>query len=386
MVETQPTLTCKRDLFGLEKHVHYLNCAYMSPKTKRAVEIGISALDSHLRPYEYQVTDFFEPVENIKRDFAALIGAEHPDRVAMIPSVSYAIATVANNVALKEGQNIVAAAGQFPSNVYAWQDLCDRTGAELRLVQRSSTYWTNDLLQAIDENTRVLALGHVHWADGTVFDLVRLSEKVRAVGGLVIIDGTQSVGALPFPFDAVKPDALICAGYKWLLSPYGIGVAYYGPAFDDQRPIEFNWINRLDSHDFKGLVDYNPEYRPMANRYSVGENSNFLLVPLLAEGLRTVLEWTPGAINSYARNLVAKFSDKWLEMGFKMPTNMEFSPHLFGIGIPEGVSPASLHELCSKHQVSVSLRGNSIRVSIHAFNTSEDLEALTEVLHELSSP
>ena len=67
---------------------------------------------------------------------------------------------------------------------------------------------------------RVVAIGHVHWSDGTLFDLKKIRERLDEVGGLLIIDGTQSVGALPFSVKEFKPDALICGGYKWLLGPY----------------------------------------------------------------------------------------------------------------------------------------------------------------------
>jgi selenocysteine lyase/cysteine desulfurase len=68
-------------------------------------------------------------------------------------------------------------------------------------------------------------MGHVHWSDGSRFDPAEIGARARAVGAALIIDGTQSVGALPFDVRALFPDALICAGYKWLMGPYGIGLA-----------------------------------------------------------------------------------------------------------------------------------------------------------------
>jgi len=76
---------------------------------------------------------------------------------------------------------------------------------------------------------------------------------------LLIIDGIQSIGTLPFSVKEIQPDALICAGYKWLLGPYSIGLAYYSDTFANGFPIEENWINRKNSEDFGGLVNYEPE-------------------------------------------------------------------------------------------------------------------------------
>ena len=70
--------------------------------------------------------------------------------------------------------------------------------------------------------------------------------------------------------DEIQPDALVCAGYKWLMGPYGSGLAYYGKYFDQGKPIEESWINRKGSDDFSNLINYQEEYAKYAKRYSVG--------------------------------------------------------------------------------------------------------------------
>ena len=110
----------------------------------------------------------------------------------------------------------------------------------------------------------MLAIGHVHWADGTRFDLPRLAARAREVGAWVVIDGTQSVGALDFPFDEVRPDAVMCAAYKWLMGPYGIALGWFGDVLQDGEPIEETWAGRRGSEDFRGLVDYTDAYGPAA--------------------------------------------------------------------------------------------------------------------------
>ncbi|MEQ9007935.1 MAG: aminotransferase, partial [Ekhidna sp.] len=109
---------------------------------------------------------------------------------------------------------------------------------------------------------------------------------------------------LPYSVKEIRPDALICAGYKWLMGPYSIGLAYYGAAFDGGEPIEENWINRLNSEDFSNLVNYQPEYQEMALRYEVGEHSNFILVPMLHQAIRQILNWQPDNIQVYTQELL----------------------------------------------------------------------------------
>ena len=105
---------------------------------------------------------------------------------------------------------------------------------------------------------------HVHWTDGTRFDLEAIGRRAREVGAALVIDGTQSVGALPFDVAAIQPDALVCATYKWLMGPYSMGFAYLGPRFDDGEPLEETWIGRAGSENFKELVNYRDDYQPGA--------------------------------------------------------------------------------------------------------------------------
>ena len=380
-------LQCQRDLFRLEDDVHYLNCAYMSPLMRQVEEEGRIALRKSSRPYTYAVKDFFKPVKRLKRNFARLIGTPDAERIALIPSVSYGVATVAANIDLQPGQNIVIASGQFPSNVYAWKRLCAEHEAELRVIEppEKRADWSIRIAMAINEDTRVLAIGHVHWADGTKFAISGLAQKARSMGALVIVDGTQSVGALPFPFDDVVPDALICAGYKWLLGPYSLGLAYFGPWFDDKLPIEENWIIREGSDHFQNLVNYQDAYRPKAFRYSVGENSNFLLVPMLNASIKQVNAWRPRRIQRYCQKLIAPHVPKWQEMGFEIADDAYRAAHLFGIRIPPETDAAHIDQILKHHHVHVSFRGSSIRVAPHVYNDQNDMAALTKALKEIAA-
>ena len=116
--------------------------------------------------------------------------------------------------------------------------------------------WNERLLDAIDSRTAIVALGHVHWTDGTKFELVAAGARAREVGAALVVDGTQSVGAMPFDVAAIQPDVLVCATYKWLMGPYSLGFAYLAPRFDEGEPLEETWIGRAGSDNFKDLVRY----------------------------------------------------------------------------------------------------------------------------------
>ncbi len=370
-------------LFQLDDDVTYLNGAYMSPMLTSVAAIGKKQVEAKLRPYSITGNDFFRDVSELKQAFGTLINAP-ANRIALVPSVSYGMANVAKNVALK-GKEILVLEEQFPSNVYPWLELEESQGAKVVTVSAPTALyergknWNNLILESITSHTGLVAMPHTHWADGTLFDLVAIRAKTREVGALLIIDGTQSVGAHPFDVTTIEPDALVCAGYKWLMGPYGLGVAYYGSAFDNGQPVEQNWINRFESENFAALVDYNLEYQPGAMRYSVGEQSNFILVPMLLQALHQLNQWGVEAIQQYCKQITTQPLETLRSAGFWVEEQAYRTAHLFGIR-KAGLAMNVLKSELEKHRIFVSVRGSSIRVSPHVYNTGADVEKLVDVL------
>lgn len=239
-------LANQKDLFRLPENVSYLNGAYMSPFLKSVEAIGHASVTKKCFPYEVTGDDFFTNTNKLKQEFSKLVEINDYQNVAIIPAVSYGIATVANNVKLNAGGEILVVGEQFPSNIYSWQKIADKNNATVRIITAPEDFnkrgqrWNRSILEAISDKTALVAISHVHWADGTLFDLKAIRVKTKLHNALLIIDGTQSIGALPFSVKEIEPDALICAGYKWLLGPYAIGLAYYSDAFSNGNPIEEN--------------------------------------------------------------------------------------------------------------------------------------------------
>jgi selenocysteine lyase/cysteine desulfurase len=223
----------------------------------------------------------------------------------------------------------------------------------------------------------------VHWTDGTRFDLAAIGRAARAAGAALVVDGTQSVGALPFDVRELQPDALICTGYKWLLGPYSIGAAYFGPRYDHGEPVEENWIARRGSEDFQRLVEYEDEYSPGAGRYDVGERSNFILLPMFVAALRLILEWTPERIQQYCENLVSEPIERARALGFTVEEDRWRGAHLFGVRTPAGLDIGTLQKALQRRNIFTSLRGSALRLSPNVYNDESDLAALTDVLTEV---
>ena len=375
-----------RRLFSLPTGLHYLNCAYMAPASKRVTDAGRRALDRIQVPSRLETADFFEPSARARGLFAQLVNAPDADRVAIIPAVSYGMATVARNTPLGGNQTVVVVEEQFPSAVYTWRRACRETGATLRTVAAPATAgsrgeaWNAALLDAIDDRTAAVVLPPVHWTDGLRFDLDAVGARARDAGARFIVDGTQAVGALPFDVTRTRPDALICAGYKWLTGPYAIGLAWYGPAFDDGTPLEENWIARRGSDRFNELVNYRDDYQPGAIRYDVGERSNFVLLPMLEAALEQVLEWGPETVRTHAGALTGAAVDRLRNVGCRVEDDRWRAGHLCGVRLPPGVDVPQLGRDFRARRVSVSLRGGAVRIAPHLYNDTGDLDALIDVV------
>jgi selenocysteine lyase/cysteine desulfurase len=183
-------LTNQRSKFSLNTKTTFINAAYMSPLLKSVEKIGIQGILKKQNPADISAIDFFETGEEIRKEFAKLIRAKESNRIVIIPSASYGLASVVKNIRLKPSQNIIMAEGQFPSNYYPWQRLANDTGAKLKIVSapkdltRRGKKWNEKILESINRNTRIVALGHIHWTDGTIWNLKKIRQRTREVGAL----------------------------------------------------------------------------------------------------------------------------------------------------------------------------------------------------------
>ncbi len=379
-------LSLQRSKFSLPTGSTYLNCAYMSPLLKSVEKAGLEGMKRKRNPFAISTDDFFANTGKLRAEFAKLIHAEDKKRIVIVPSVSYGMANVVHNLKVSAGDNIIVAAEQFPSNYYPWHKLSLEKKLHIKtispplILEGRGKKWNERILDSIDAKTKVVALGNVHWADGTLFQLMEIRRRTKEVGALLVIDGTQSVGALPFDVSLIQPDALVCGGYKWLMGPYSLGLAYYGEYFDQGKPLEENWINRLDSENFAGLVNYQDDYQPGALRYEVGEHSNFILVPMLLAALKQINQWKPKNIQDYCAKISNKAIEQLREGGFWIEDEKFRGQHLFGIRLPERIDKEKLKLRLQKNKISVSFRGNAIRVSPNVYNTEAEMMKLAKVL------
>jgi selenocysteine lyase/cysteine desulfurase len=375
-------LPCQRHLFDIPDDVAYLNCAYMSPLMKPALEAGAAGLARKAHPWELTPDKFFTGSDEFRATAAQLIDCS-ADCIAIVPSASYGIATAARNVPVRQGQNILVLAEQFPSNYYPWQRLVEENGASLKVVPWPEDHdWTTAVLNSLTADVAIAALPHVQWTSGGRLDLIRIGEACRKIGAALVLDLTQSLGALPFSVRDVQPDFAVAASYKWLLGPYSVGVLYVAPKWQGGIPLEENWIQRATARDFSSVL-YTENYDVGARRFDMGERSNFALLPAAVRAMKQLLEWGVAQISETAGALNRQLANAAADMGFSAPAEPLRAPHYLALRRKEAI-PKELPEVLAREKVFVSVRGSSIRVTPHVYNTAEDCELLIACLRRIA--
>lgn len=391
--EESKELDCQRELFSLEDGVHYLNCAAYSPFLTASKEAGVRAMEIKSNPQYIKSQDHFTGCAALRQKFATLIHCEDADRIAVFPSVSYGMAIVANNLHrlpdISSKRSIIILEEEFPNDTYAFERVASSLNLSIEAVKMPTNIetmgelWNLDILARIQEDTAAVVIPCVHWIYGVMFDLEKISAACKENGALLIIDGTQSVGALPFDVQKIKPDALIIAAYKWLLGPYSTGFGYFSSFFDDGVPLEESWMNRVESDNFKDLCNLQREYRPKAQRYNMGEFSQFIQCGMLSSSLDQLNEWGVSSICSYVSKISQDALKELRSLGCSMVSDSHRAPHVFGLFLPSQVQGEVKERFIDRlkvNRVYVSLRGDAIRVAINVFNSKDDLFALVDTL------
>jgi selenocysteine lyase/cysteine desulfurase len=372
----------QRAAFAVPPEIAYFNTPTLSPQLHRVREAGERALERRSRPWTFTADDWFTDVERLRVLLADLIHAD-ADGIALVPATSYAFAVAARNLPLGPGDRVLVLAEEYPSGVYTWQATTRANGAEIVTATREpGQSWADAVLAVLDERVRVVSVPHVHWTDGAFVDLEVISVRTHEVGATLVIDGSQSIGAMPFDVARLRPDFVTSVGYKWLLGPLGVSYLYVAEQHRDGVPIEQNWIARAGSEDFARLVDYRDEYQPGARRFDVGQRSQFELVPMAVAALEQLGEWGVERIAATLAVVTESIAHVAASLALDpMPADQR-GPHMLGVRLPEHVRATAVHEL-AKADCYAAVRGEMLRLGPHLHVNDADVERLAGALGRL---
>jgi selenocysteine lyase/cysteine desulfurase len=351
---------------------------------KSVVEAGSVGLARKAHPWEITPDKFFSGSEEFRATAARLLDCS-ADSVAIVPAASYGIATAARNLPVSKGKSILMLAEQFPSNYYPWERLAEESGASIKIVSwPENGDWTTAVLDSLGDDVAIAALPHVQWTSGGRLDLVRIGQACRKVGAALVLDLTQSLGALPFSVSEVQPDFAVAACYKWLMGPYSTGLLYVAPRWHEGRPLEEGWIQRANARDFTSLILYAGSYDEGARRFDMGERSNFALLPAAHRAMKQLLDWGVAEISDTIGSLNRTLAESAAELGFSAPSEECRAPHYLALRRKAGIPPG-LPEALARQKVFVSVRGSSVRVAPHVYNSDADVERLVSCLRQFSN-
>ncbi len=371
-----------KNLFELDEDIIYLNCSGISPLLKSVKQAGIIGLEKRSKPWTMTNYDWFDKAETL-RNLASKIFQTSANNIALIPSASYGLASAAKNLwksiasrKIKRGKSIVVIEDQFPSNFYVWEKMAGQSDLKLVVVKKHpDKILTDSILESIDSETVIVAIPNCHWIDGLLIDLERVSEAVKAVNAFLVLDLSQSLGALPINIDKIDPDFAVAVGYKWMLGPYGLGYMYVAPRWHDEGvPLEYNWSARKGSEDFSSLINYTPEFREGGRKFDMGESAQFNTMPMAIAAIEQILNWEVENIQKSIKLFTdIIYTNAAEDKNYKMNLTPR-AGHIISISTDQR-SSESLKQKLSQNKILISFRGSSVRISPHLYNSSSDIDS-----------
>jgi len=370
------------DRFATFEGIAYLDAAAQGPLPLAASRAGREALLLKERPWRITSATYVSAVAEVRALGARLLGARE-DSVALVTGAGQVVNAVARGLDLGEGDEVLVARHEFPSNDFPWRWLA-RRGVRVRVAEPDhpvGAVSAEKLAAEIGAATRVVAFAHVSYLHGGRIDPGPVVEAARRVGAVTVVDGTQAAGALPFDFGASGIDVYATSGYKFLLGPYGTGLGLFSPSVLDRLAVtDVNWWSVVGADDHHHLPT-DVVLKAGAQRYDAHEPASFNNLFPLAESLRLLLEATPALVQSHARALCDRLLAS-LPVGFEPASPLEGAArsHIVCLRAGSPKETAAAHERLRGAKVWTALRGDRIRVSPHLYSAPEDVERLLAAL------
>jgi cysteine desulfurase/selenocysteine lyase len=363
--------------------VTYLNTAAQGAMPKVSVRATQAALEWKKFPQRMPDAAYDELPNRIRASLAQLIGAK-PEEIALTTGASSGMAAVAYGLSWKPGDEIVTGKSEFPAQFTAWKPLEEREGVRLRVVAPRERFHTaDDFIAALTAKTKLVSVSLVRFDDGSLLDAARLAAACHAQGAYLLLDVSQCCGAIPLDVAQLGADFLACAGYKWLLGPYGTGFFWIKSAhIETMRPGPFYWQALPGAERHASLTFDDPKPAAGARRWDSPETASYLNLAAMEASLEFVLRVGPATTAAHNAKLIAQLFER-------LPRDrcVVASPQEAGRCGPYGCfaartaeKTAALYERLREEKIVVSLREGSLRVSPHLFNSERDIDRLIAVV------
>ena len=363
----------------------YLNQASLGLIGQPAVTAMHTFIDNVARHGNLYMSDRDEVAycETLRERAARLFHCDSA-QVAIVASASEMLGQLPMLLQPRPKSTILAVSSDFPAITRPWLRLAALKRHTVRFVEDQPTCDLTDvLIEAIDETTSVVAVSSVQYATGTVLDISRLRQSTAQVGARLIVDATQTAGAMRVDAAAWDADAIVASGYKWLGGHGGVALAIMSPRLLEQIPPLPGWMGASDPFAFDAT---SVSLASDARRYTQSTMSYVSLAGLVV-AIGQLLSSGEAQIEAHARSLAAVLvSDvsKYGWLPFRSVGDPAGSPHIISLGRPRESVQAIVERLRS-HNIVCGTRGGRIRISLAPYNNSSDIDTLVEALARAGS-
>lgn len=372
-----------------EKFVHVrdalpLDCAAQGPRLRSVLEAGQAALAAGTTPWTLSFAEWEAGIETLRALAADTLFEGDVDGVAMVPSVAFALATAARNLSLDCGDAVLVLEGQFPSNLLPWQQRCAETGARVVAARRQNGQdWTEALLQAWDAapQVRIVAVPQAHWHDGTLLDIDRIAARTHDEGVALVLDLSQSLGALPVQLSRWQPDFIASVGHKWLLGPHGLAWLWAAPRWRDQGDgLDQHWQARAAGHDWAFPTDTPPPYRRGARRFDAGGVADPLRLAMSTAALGQLQAWGVENISQRLGQLTTALDRALDAHGLERWKTPGHAPHFSALRAPDEVQLDLAASALLRGGVICTRRAGLLRIAPHLHVGADDMQGVARIV------
>lgn len=239
-----------REAFPVIDRHTWLNHAAISPWPAAVGTAMRDFVEQNIAQGPLGYSNWLQTEQRLRRRAADLLGAGEDD-LALIKNTSEGLSLIAAGLDWQPGDAVVCCAGDFPSNLLPWQELVPHF-VEVREIPFDDRDPETGLLEALDDNVRVLAVSSVRYDSGVRLDLDRLGKAARDVGALVVVDAIQHLGALPLDVSSTPVDFVVAGSHKWLLAPEGLALFWSRPSARRRlRALQTGWRMWPDMFNFE---------------------------------------------------------------------------------------------------------------------------------------
>jgi cysteine desulfurase/selenocysteine lyase len=375
----------RRD-FPITKRFDFLDHANMSPSPLQVVS-AVDRLMKDKAAYAYMKwDDWSAELERARSNIASILGASR-EGVWFANNTSDGINIVANGIQWNKGDNVVIPEIEFPSVVYPFlkrQGLIDIRYAKADFGEDGVRVPFSEFERLVDDRTRVVGLSSVDYGFGTRYDIRKIGRVAHRHGAMLLVDASQSAGAIQMRVDYDGADVVAFGGQKWTFAPSGGGVFYMNPKnYSEFVPPNVGWFSVKDPMQ-QIVQDYIRRYDLAldARRFATG-HLNFPGIVGLAASTQYLLDTGFTEIEERHLYLSGYLHKLLTESGFKTLTPGEKAARagIMSFQIP---NPASVIEALKRKKIIVSgalqTRERGIRVSAAFYNTDVEVERLVENL------